>query len=198
LPEINADKIGLWGSSFSGGHVLALAAATPGISAVVAQVPFVDGMASAALYPIKFQIQAFAHALLDLAAIAIRAKPHYVPIVGKPEEFALMNTPECYPGVLSILPPDYVWKNYAAGRIALTLPFYRPIKSAPKISCPVLMVCAEKDSLIPIKAVEKTASRIKQARLVKIPAGHFEVYTGERFEKVSRLETDFLAEHLRK
>ncbi len=196
LKNVNGDKIALWGTSFSGGHVLVTAAVTPGISAVVAQAPFVDGMASSALYPVKFQVQAFGHALLDLATMVLGRKPHYVPVVGAPTEFALMNTPECMPGVLSILPPNYEMKNYAAARIALTLPFYRPVKFVARISCPVLMVCAEKDSLIPIQAAEKTASRIKQVKLVQLPAGHFEVYTGELFEKVSALEAEFLSQYL--
>src|SRR5579875_3268138 len=47
LPDIDSHRIGLWGTSFSGGHVIATAARLPGIAAVVAQCPFTDGIASA-------------------------------------------------------------------------------------------------------------------------------------------------------
>jgi len=196
LPQLDGRRIALWGSSFSGGHVLVTAATVPGISAVVAQVPFVDGLATTLLYPWRFRVQAVSHGLRDLVNIIFFRPPHHVPIVGEPSRFALLNTPECMPGVLSILPPNYVMKNFAPARIVLTLPFYRPISCVSKIPCPVMMVRAERDSLIPPLAVEKTAAKIKKVKLVSLPVGHFEVYTGELFEKLSGIEAEFLKEHL--
>ena len=46
LPGIDPKRIGLWGTSFSGGHVIATAARVPGIAAVVSQCPFTDSVAS--------------------------------------------------------------------------------------------------------------------------------------------------------
>lgn len=40
---IDADRIGAWGISYSGGHVLVLAATDPRIKAIVSQIPVVDG-----------------------------------------------------------------------------------------------------------------------------------------------------------
>lgn len=37
---INAEKIGLWGSSLGGGHVISVASEDPKIAAVVSQIPF--------------------------------------------------------------------------------------------------------------------------------------------------------------
>lgn len=196
LPEVDGRRVALWGSSFSGGHVLVMAAQTPGIRAVVAQVPFVDGLATSLLYSWPFIFKATGHALVDVLKSLFFLPPHNVPIVGEPDQFALMNTPECMPGVLSILPANYVLKNFAPARIALTLPFYRPIKSVSRINCPVLLLIAEKDSLIPPQAVRKTAALIKNSRTINLSAGHFEVYTGELFEKMSRLQAEFLKEHL--
>ena len=41
-PEIDADRLGVWGSSFSGGHVLHVAAYDPRVKAVVSQVGAMD------------------------------------------------------------------------------------------------------------------------------------------------------------
>lgn len=41
--EINADKIGIWGSSYSGGNVLGVGAWDRRVKAVLCQVPLVDG-----------------------------------------------------------------------------------------------------------------------------------------------------------
>ena len=39
-----AERIGLWGSSYSGGHVMALAADDPRIKAAISQSPHTDGL----------------------------------------------------------------------------------------------------------------------------------------------------------
>ena len=46
LKEIDANRIALWGSSFSGGHVIMCAAKDHDIAAVVSQIPFVSGLSS--------------------------------------------------------------------------------------------------------------------------------------------------------
>jgi uncharacterized protein len=43
LPEVDADRIGVWGTSYAGGHVLVLAATDRRIRAVVSQVPTISG-----------------------------------------------------------------------------------------------------------------------------------------------------------
>jgi fermentation-respiration switch protein FrsA (DUF1100 family) len=42
-PDIDADRIGAWGISYSGGHVLILGAIDPRVKAIVSNVPVVDG-----------------------------------------------------------------------------------------------------------------------------------------------------------
>jgi dienelactone hydrolase len=44
LDGVDPDRIVLWGTSFSGGHVLEVAATDARIAAVIAQVPFADGI----------------------------------------------------------------------------------------------------------------------------------------------------------
>ena len=43
VPGIDRDRIGVWGSSYSGGHALVLGAIDKRIKAVVAQVPLISG-----------------------------------------------------------------------------------------------------------------------------------------------------------
>jgi len=42
-PGIDADRLGAWGISYSGGHVLRIAATDPRVKAIVSQIPVVDG-----------------------------------------------------------------------------------------------------------------------------------------------------------
>jgi len=198
LPQINPLKIALWGTSFSGGHVLVAAAKDRTISAVVSQVPFVDGFSTLFMFNLGFILTGLIHGLRDLWRIITFRTPHYVPVVAKPGEFALMNTPDALPGVMAILPKDAKWNNRAPARIMLTLPLYRPTAYAPRIACPVLMVSAIKDSLISQASVDKTATRIKDVKLQRLEAGHFDVYVGDTFNQVVGLEADFLRRKLLK
>src|ERR1043165_8890359 len=51
LPEVDGSKIALWGSSFSGGHVLNAGALDPRVTCVVSQAPFISGSELLALRP---------------------------------------------------------------------------------------------------------------------------------------------------
>ena len=53
LDGIDPDRIVLWGSSFSGGHVLAVAAGDPRVAAVISQAPFTDAIPALMRVPLK-------------------------------------------------------------------------------------------------------------------------------------------------
>jgi len=42
-PDVDADRLGAWGISYSGGHVIILAAIDPRVKVIVSQIPVVDG-----------------------------------------------------------------------------------------------------------------------------------------------------------
>src|SRR3954465_6240026 len=46
-PEVDGERIGIWGSSYSGGHVLVVGAIDRRVKCVVAQVPLISGHANA-------------------------------------------------------------------------------------------------------------------------------------------------------
>ncbi len=198
LPGIDGGRLALWGSSFGGGHAIVTASREPGIAAIVAQVPFVDPLASIRATGWGHAWQAVRAGFRDLFRIVTGRPPYYVPIVGTPETFALMNTPDALPGVLALIPEGSTWQNECPARIALIMSFYRPCSAAARVRCPALLVMAEKDSLIPAEAVEKTARRMPNGRLLRMPLGHFEVYTGSGFEEAVESEASFLEEHLLK
>jgi pimeloyl-ACP methyl ester carboxylesterase len=196
LDGVDTSRIALWGTSFSGGHALAAAARDGHIAAVISQIPFVDGIATMRIFSLSFIANGMLHGLRDLARILTRRRPHTVPIVGTPDGFALMNTPESYAGYLALSPGDTGWKNEAPARIMLRIPFYRPARRARNLRCPVFILCAKNDSLIPADAVRTAARGIPHAELVELDCGHFDVYRGRLFVKTLRMEIDFFKRHL--
>lgn len=197
LPEVNPKKVALWGTSFSGGHVVVVAARLADISALVSQVPFVDGLSILSQINLKLGLRFIFAAIRDHFQTLIFRRAHTIPVIGDPGDFALMTESDVRAGFESILPKDSTWKNEIPARFCLS-GIYRPIKSAGSVNCPALIIMAEKDSLIPPRDVERLAATFPNARLVRLPLGHFDVYTGDGFEKATALEIEFLKEQLLK
>ena len=64
LESIDNKRLALWGTSLGGGHVIVTAAKTSGISAIVVQIPFVDGRSSSRSF--GYKLQAIFHGLWDI------------------------------------------------------------------------------------------------------------------------------------
>ena len=196
MPDINAEKIALWGTSYSAGHVIVCAARNPHIAAITLRVPFVDSFTTLRKFGAKYILQATPHAIQDIFRAITSRSPHYIKVIGTPDEFAALNTAESFPGYQTIIPESSGWENKCPARVALTFPFYRPIASAAQVKCPALVMLTEYDSLSDIKSVERTAEKMPDSTLVRYPYGHFDIYHGEPFEQAVALQTTFLANHL--
>ena len=192
LEQVDTSRIFLWGSSFGGGLALVTAAREKNIKGVISQIPFVDPISTLQMLGPVFLTKAVVHALRDIFRILTFREPYYVPVVGRPHEFAAMNTPESYDGYHSILPEGSHWQNRCPARIFLTLLPFRPLSYARKIKCPALVVMGEKDSLCAASAVRKTAGRIPDGDLLSLDCAHFDIYHGEYFKQAAGRELEFL------
>lgn len=198
LDWVDDRRVALFGSSFSGGHVLAVAARDGRVAAVIAQCPFTDGLATAPKLGAVNTVKATAAGLRDqLRALAGR-EPYYMPAVGEPGSFAAMTTPESKPGMDALLPEQTRWENRVAARIALRIAAYRPGRRAPFISCPLLGCICDKDSLAPAEQSVALLSKSPLAEIKRYPIGHFEIYVGEWWERAVADQADFLTRHLLK
>ncbi len=163
----------LWGYSFSGGHVLTLAA-QKNYKAIISNFPHVDGLASLTLYPKKYLLPATLLALHDLA-LAPFGKVKTMPVVSQ-DGFAVLAGEDCYAGYHSIIPDHVQWENTVPARIVATIGLYRPTTTAHKIRTPALVVGAKQDSLIPIKATRKLANKIEKGQYLEVDCGHFDLF----------------------
>ena len=82
--EVDPARIALWGSSFSGGHVVAVAAGDPSIAAVVSQSPFADGVAQATAAPPAVAAKLMALGLRDEIGARLGRPPVLIPVAGPP------------------------------------------------------------------------------------------------------------------
>jgi pimeloyl-ACP methyl ester carboxylesterase len=194
--SVDVKRIALWGSSFSGGHVISVASQIEGISAFVSQVPYVDGLASMFKTPPLQSLKATYYSIKDVISTFLFKKVFYVKAVAEPGEFAAMNSTESWPGYTAMIPEDSKWKNKIPAKIFLMLLIYSPLLKAKKVKCPALVIGARHDSLIPYQAVMWTAARIKKGEFILLDCNHFQPYKGEWFERNIKAEIDFLKRHL--
>ncbi len=173
---VDPDRIALWGSSFSGGHVLTVAAGDPRIAAVIAQAPFTDSVAAIRAMPVRNILRASVAAVRDqLGALAGRP-PRYLPAVGAPGSFAAMTAPEAQPGFAAIVGPESLWRNEVAARIVLRLTLYRPVRDASRLTMPVLFCVCDADATTPPGPSLEAARRAPRGELRRYPYGHFDIY----------------------
>ena len=173
---IDADRIALWGSSFSGGHVVAVAADDPRIAAVIAQAPFTDSLPAIRQIPVANLVRAGAAALRDRVAAMLGRAPVLIPAVGEPGTFAVMTAPDAETGFRELIGPTSLWRNEIAARLVLTLPFYRPVRFAARLQMPVLFCVCDHDVITPPSSTIKAAHAAPHGELRRYAYGHFDIY----------------------
>ena len=194
--EIDRERVALWGTSFSGGHVMETAARDRQIAAVVAQVPFVDGLRSLPSLGLALALRLIGAGLRDQLGSALGRPPHMVASVGAPGSVAVMTTPDAEPGFRAIDPPGSSWRNQAAARIALRVASYRPGRQADKIAAPILFAIAQNDSITPAGLAHAAAARAPRSEVRTYPGSHFDIYVGATFERAVADQVEFLTRHL--
>jgi uncharacterized protein len=176
LDGVNPDRIVLFGSSFSGGHVLAVAATDPRIAAVISQAPFTDAILTLMLVPLRNIVRLFVAALRDQAGAWLGRPPVLAPAVGAPGALGAMTAPEAKPGFDALVGSDSKWRNEFAARLMLTIAFYRPGRKAAQLKMPVMMCVCDSDATTPVAPALKAAARAPRAELRRYPYGHFDIY----------------------
>jgi len=194
LEGIDPERVALFGTSFSGGHVLEISASDSRVRAVVAQVPFSDGAAGERA-PFAFRVRAGLAILLDYAVSAIGLGPVYVPVIGAPGTFAAQTSEVTYRAFSALeIPPS--WRNQIPARAMLEIGAYFPGRSASRIQAPLLLVATRDDELVPLSSVERLARAAPRAVLRVEPGTHFDVYGPPLRDAIVRAQAEFLTEHL--
>jgi pimeloyl-ACP methyl ester carboxylesterase len=199
LEGVDPTRIVLWGSSYSGGHVVPVAVSDGHVAAVISQVPNMDGIAALinlARYAGPGHLAKLVFAgLCDLAASLRGRPPVMIPLVAAPGALGAMTSPDADPGYHAIA--GSTWRTEAAARLALNAGTYRPGLQADRLPCPILIQIADQDAIAPPKAAQDTAWRATgRAEVRTYPIAHFDIYRGEPFEQAIGDQLHFLSRHL--
>lgn len=174
-PMVDKTRIGLWGSSYSGGHVIYVAARDPRVKATVSQVPSMD------------------------------SRPASTSLIGKVDDQYKIAYEEAtkrargeigYPA-----PRARVIGNLQGAPIRDKLLRYAPVEDAGKrTDCAMLFVVAEKEELFDNKDHAKLAyERARGPKKYVVMPGitHYGIYTTARDQAI-KIEIEWFEQHLKK
>lgn len=200
LPGADPDRIGIWGSSYSGAHVLVVAATDRRVKAVTSQVPVVDGDANfRQLVRADFVDGARAGFDADRRARFAGADPVMIDVVNAdPLAPSALPTPDSYEwfiGTHELRAPSFV--NSCTLRSIERFSEYQPGAYIRLIApTPLLMCVARNDVLTPTRiALDGFASAREPKKLVVLPGGHFDAYV-KGFDISAGVQLDWFREHL--
>ncbi len=199
--EVDSDRIGIWGSSYSGGHVLYLASFDKRIKAAVAQVPLVNGWGNAQrlMRPDTFDefLQAIAQ---DRTARYTEGEGGNVPVVAPEGDPSALPTPESYEWFThagETVAPS--WRNEVSLESMEAFLEYDPAGNIHLISpTPLLVVVAEKDTLTPTDmAIAAYERALEPKKLVIMEGGkHFDAYTEPGLSLSAPPAVEWFEQHL--
>ncbi|MGQ0467639.1 MAG: alpha/beta hydrolase [Sporichthyaceae bacterium] len=203
LPGIDPERIALWGTSFSGGHVLHVGARDHRVAAIVAQVPFTDGRASlAGGGPSPERVRHTARLMADAARDVARRRrggpPLLVPVAGELGSRAVIAGPKAERTLRMLVPDGVQWRNEVNAGVVLQVLADRPGLDASRIRCPLFVAVCEGDVVTPPEPAAAAAAAAPGGELHVYPFSHFEAYVGNGFEELCADELDFLRAHLLK
>lgn len=180
-PGVDADRIGLWGSSYSGGHALFMGALDSRVKAVVAQVPATDIAGSLIALAGKAGFDAYLSLLAaDHTARNAGQPGGRIPVVAPAGQPSVLSTPDSYDWFMAARGEAPSWNETTTLESVARMAEYRPAMFidliAPK---PLLIIAGVTDSLIPIASVREAFARAGEPKkLVEIDGGHFDLYPG--------------------
>jgi hypothetical protein len=200
LPEVDRARVGVWGSSYSGGHALVVAAIDRRVRATVAQVPLVSGYENIRSLVRSDFIGGFRQQFdADREARGHGEAPAMVPVVDKdplaPSALPTPDSHQWFTETHETRAPS--WRNEVTLRTVEMLSEYEPGSYIARISpTPLLMLVAENDVLTPTElALGAYENAREPKKLVILPGGHFDAYV-KGFEESMVPARDWFLEHL--
>jgi hypothetical protein len=200
LSEVDPDRIGLWGTSYAGGHAIVLGATDRRLRAVVAQVPTISGYQQSLRRISPEDVAALEARFADDDRSQFRGEsPATQSIVAtNPDVPASYRSPEAIAFYTQPV-ADRVWHNVVTLRSTRAARNYEPGNFIERVSpTPLLMIVALHDTVTMADlALAGYERALQPKRLVTIAGGHFDPYLS-RFDESGHAACSWFTEHLSK
>ncbi len=189
LPEVDAERIGIWGTSYAGGHVLTVGGLDDRVKCVVSQVPLTSGSRTFEAWVPADKRAGFLERLgKDRDARRRGELPMKTEAANEGSETADWMTRKDVNGV-------YV--NEITLRTFDLLRTYEPMSFVPRIApTPLMMIIASDDTTTPTAWQHETFDLAGAPRkLVEIKCRHYDVYM-DKLDEAAQAALGWYQEHL--
>lgn len=198
LPGIDSSRVGIWGTSYSGGHALVVAATDRRVKCAVAQVPTISGHASGLRRVPASRVPQLTAAFAEDRARRMQGDPPAMRrVVGAAEEHPVFSAPDAVDWFLEAAKSAPAWKNEVTLRTLEWARAYEPGAHIAHISpTPLLVICALNDTITDTDLQLAAYNRaLEPKKLVLLPGGHFDPYVNG-FAESSRAAIEWFTAHL--
>ena len=195
-PEVDGDRLALWGLDLSAGTALAAAADDFRVDAVVARFPVLAG---ATLLPswVRPRLAGLARGAADypasalgrLRGVAADERGVRVPLFGDSDEVAAVAAAGASRSVRDALGHE---PGSTPARSLVKLQRHDLTEALEAVACPTLFVAGEHDEVAPAASVAEASDAVREASLVRVPSSHYAALDGEALERVLNYELAFL------
>ncbi len=197
-PAVDPDRIGLWGTSYAGGHAIVLGATDRRLRAVVAQVPTISGFEQSLRRVAPHDVAALEAGFVDDERRQFRGEP--------PATQAVVGSDPAIPAAYRAADaiafyhqpaPAGAWQNVMTVRSSRAARMYEPGTWISRVSpTPLLMIVGLQDTItvtdLALAAYERA---LQPKKLVTIGGGHFDAYL-DQFDRAAGTARDWFVEHL--
>ena len=197
-PEVNEARIGVWGTSFAGGHAIVLGATDRRLKAVVSQGPTIDGYATGLRRVAPQKVAALEALFAADERAQLRGEPPATQAIvsEEPTQNSSYYDADAVKFYLQPL-PEGVWENKVTVRSTRWTRMYSPGEWIERVSpTPLLMLVAERDHTaatdVALRAYERA---LEPKRLIITKGGHYDQYLGEA-EKGAQASIAWFRQHL--
>lgn len=197
-PEVDPTRIGLWGTSYAGGHAIVLGATDRRLRCIVSQVPTISGYEQGLRRVSPDALPILESAFNADERAQLRGEPPRSQAVVSADSSvpAAYRSQEAIDFYLQPM-PEGVWSNDVTLRSTRAARMYEPGIWISRVSpTPLLLVAAREDTItvtdLTLAAYERA---LEPKQLALIPGGHFSPYL-DQFGRAEAAATNWFREHL--
>jgi pimeloyl-ACP methyl ester carboxylesterase len=176
VPDVDADRLALWGTSLGATHVMLTAAKHPELAAAVVQCPVVDTRNAACSSGLRAVARLIGPVADDLVRAAFGFPRRYIGIVDDPGRTAVVTVPGAKEGWHSMVPPGIAFDNRVTAATGVELAVRNAARKAALIRMPLLVCVSDQETLMDPRIAAGVARRAPRGIAIHYPADHFAVY----------------------
>jgi len=198
--EIRPDRIGVWGTSYTGGLVLMVAALDRRVKCVVSQVPFISGYETMIqVMPLEERKQFYDRVQTERLSLAAGNPPSLVAVctndTSKPIDAPGRRT---YSYFQSFMQQDRLnWENKVTLRSLDLRLEYEAMPFVARVSpTPLLMIIADNDTITPTDIALRAFEQAHEPKKIVLLQGDHYVPYLEAFDRSSGAARDWFAQYL--